>query len=79
MAAITANRPSGGYTVSENVDNPAVRNWVEQKYYEIGFNGDGSFIGKKAFKKKLLQDAPKAFANINDSWCIGLYANQIIR
>ncbi|CUS10994.1 unnamed protein product [Tuber aestivum] len=79
MATITANRPSGGYTVSENIANPAVRNWVEQKYHEIGFNGDGSFIGKKAFKKKLLQDAPKAFANTNDSWCIGLYANQIIR
>jgi hypothetical protein len=63
----------------EKIDNPVVRSWVESQYWETGFNEDGSFVGKKAFKKKLLEQAPSAFASTIDTWSIGLYANQIIR
>jgi hypothetical protein len=65
--------------VREMVDNPIVKSWVEGQYWAIGFNEDGSFIGKRAFKKKLLEKASSVFTSTNDVWSIGLYANQTIR
>lgn len=78
MSGITVVRHPA-YAVKEKVDNPVVKSWVENQYWAIGFNEDGSFIGKRAFKKKLLEQANGVFASTNDVWSIGLYANQIIR
>lgn len=35
-----------------------LKTWVRAKYYEIGRDSKGQFIGKKAFKQKLISLRP---------------------
>jgi len=40
---------------TNNYSSSSLEDWIREQYYVIGFDGNGQFIGKKAFKNRLTQ------------------------